>query len=76
MKVSALLLLPILLSSCGLLQMPARLINQVIAPLTEAEMPEATEPIQGIAVRITTPASPKAAQRGQEFTAPTVIPGN
>ena len=35
MKILPLLALPFLFSSCALVQLPARLINQVIAPLTE-----------------------------------------
>lgn len=55
MKYLALLVLPLLCSSCALVQLPARLINAVIAPLrasNDAGTP--TDPQVGIAIKYAT----------------------
>ena len=44
MKFLPILLLPLVCSSCALVQLPARLINSVIAPLTSADSPESHSP--------------------------------
>ena len=56
MKFLPILALPLLLGSCALVQMPARLINQVIAPL-RASIDE-NPANAGIGIALTMPANP------------------
>ena len=55
MKVIPLLALPLILNSCALIQLPARLINSAISPLTgmNSALPTAPED-SGIALRVST----------------------
>ena len=51
MKFLAILVLPLLCSSCALIQLPARLINAVIAPLTSNDQASPSGESIGVALR-------------------------
>ena len=50
MKFLAILVLPLLCSSCALVQLPARLINAVIAPLTSTD--DGSPPAESVGVAL------------------------
>jgi hypothetical protein len=51
MKFLAILVFPLLCSSCALIQLPARLINAVIAPLTSTDEGNPPDESIGVALR-------------------------
>jgi hypothetical protein len=51
MKFLAILVFPLLCSSCALIQLPARLINAVIAPLTSTDGGSPSDESIGVALR-------------------------
>ena len=60
MKALPLLILPLFLTSCGLIQMPARLINSAIAPLTKNDSGASADPNLHVALQVHTVIRPVA----------------
>jgi hypothetical protein len=56
MKLLPLLLLPLICSSCTLIQLPARLINSALGPLVEADSPATPAPTSRVALKLDLPA--------------------
>jgi hypothetical protein len=55
MKLLPFLLLPLVCSSCALIQLPARVINSALGPLVEADSPATPAPTSRVALKLDLP---------------------